>query len=455
MPRALALALAFVLAACATGEPAESREAGRLGRVLLFRPAPPPRAFVFLFSGGEGFGGDLEPAARALAAGGSAVVGVDLGQYLRGLAASDDGCHYVVAELEALSQRLQRELGFEGYQSPLLAGVGAGGTLAYAALAQAPAATLGGAVAVDAAPALATRVPLCAGAAASAATGGGFAYAPDAKLPAPFRTAAGERLDVALAPLLAPEGAAAAASFAGLPVVELPAQRPGALFAVIWSGDGGWRDLDKTIGGLLAERGVPVVGVDSLRYFWKPATPESVARDLARILAAARARWGTSQAVLIGYSFGAGILPFAYNRLPEEERARVVQLSLLGLEPTAPFEFHVTGWLGAEPADARPVLPELLRIAPDLVQCFYGEDEPSTLCRAPELAASERLHTRGGHHFDGDYPALAAKILAGAERRAAARTAAQRDTRPPTPPEIRAATSVSTKAKARPPGDAR
>jgi type IV secretory pathway VirJ component len=455
MPRALALALVLALAACGAGEPAESREAGRLGRVLLFRPAPPPRAFVFLFSEGEGFGSDLEAAARALAAGGAAVVGVDLGQYLRGLAASDDGCHYVVAELEALSQRLQRELGFPGYQSPLLAGAGAGGTLAYAALAQAPAATLGGAVAVDAAPALATRVPLCAGAAARPTTGG-FAYAPDAKLPAPFRAAAGEGLDAALAPLLGREGAApAAASLAGLPVVELPAERPGELFAVIWSGDGGWRDLDKTIGGLLAERGVPVVGVDSLRYFWKPATPESVAGDLARILAAARARWGTSQAVLVGYSFGAGILPFAYNRLPEEERARVVQLSLLGLEPSAPFEFHVGGWLGAEPADARPVLPELLRIAPDLVQCFYGEEEPSTLCRAPELAASERLHTRGGHHFDGDYAALAEKILAGAERRAAARAAAQRETRPPTPPEIRAATSVSTKATARPPGDAR
>jgi type IV secretory pathway VirJ component len=128
------------------------------------------------------------------------------------------------------------------------------------------------------------------------------------------------------------------------------------------------------------------------------------------------------------------------------------------VEPTAPFAFHVSGWLGAEPADARPVLPELLRIAPDLVQCFYGEDEPSTLCRAPELAASERLHTRGGHHFDGDYAALAEKILAGAERRAAAGAAgaaAQRETRPPTPPEIRAATSVSTKATARPPGDAR
>ena len=129
--------------------PPEALEAGRLGKVSLFRAVAPARAFVFLFSDVDGFDPDLAQTAGALAARGTTVVGVDLPQYLRGLAASDDGCHYVVAEIEALSQRLQRELGYERYRSPLLAGVGAGGTLAYAALAQAPAATLGGALSVD------------------------------------------------------------------------------------------------------------------------------------------------------------------------------------------------------------------------------------------------------------------------------------------------------------------
>ena len=449
------LALAFALAACAAEAPPEVIEAGRLGRARLFRPAPPPRALVFLFSGSGGFGADLDTAARELARGGTAVVGVDLRDYLRGLVASADGCHYVIAELEALAQRLERELGFEGYRSPILAGVGEGGTLAYAALAQAPAATIGGAVAVDADPVLRTRVPLCAGAASSAAAGGGFSYAPREDLPAPFRAVADGPLGAAVAPLLGPEAPRGEASLANLPLVELPAEKPAELFAVIFSGDGGWRDLDKTVGGILASRGVPVVGVDSLRYFWKARTPEDVARDLAAILAAYRARWRTPDVVLIGYSFGAGILPFAYNRLPEAERAHVVQLSLLGLESTAPFEFHVTGWFGGSGADDRPVLPELERIDPALVQCFYGEEEPTTLCRAPELAASELLHTRGGHHFDGDYGALAGKILAGAERRRAARAGAQRAITPDTPPEMSAATSLSTKSTARPPGAAR
>jgi type IV secretory pathway VirJ component len=452
--RAALLALILGLAACGAGPPPEIRDAGRLGKVEIYRAQPPPRGLVYLFSGADGPGLRLEGAARSLAKDGATVVLVDLRAYLRGLAASGDGCHYVVAELEALSQQLQREMGYERYHSPLLAGEGAGGTLAYAALAQSPAATVGGAVAVDPAPALATTVPLCAGAPFEPAAGGGFQYGARSDLPAPLRiltsgppdpalraladashgelaSGAGEaegRLVAALRLLLdATGGVSPEAALAGLPIVELPAEPGGPLLAVIWSGDGGWRDLDKTIGGLLAKQGVPVVGVDSLRYFWKERTPERVAADLAAILAAYRARWGAKWTVLIGYSFGAGILPFAYNRLPEAERSRVVQLSLLGLEPQVPFEFHVAGWIGAEGADARPVLPELERIPLARVQCFYGDDEPETLCRAPELRDAERIGTRGGHHFDGNYPALAERILEGARRRMAAQAASGGD----------------------------
>ncbi len=460
-------------------------EAGRLGTVSLFRAAGPKHGLVFLFSDVDGLDADLVQTAGELAARGTTVVGVDLPRYLRGLAASDDGCHYVVAEIEALSQRLQRELGYEGYHSPILAGIGAGGTLAYAALAQSPAATVGGALSVDPAPSLGTRVPLCPGAISSAVAGHGFAYAPRAELPGRLRIATsapasdalralvaadpsaelipaqgadpGARLASALAPLLAPNSAGSgAAALADLPLIEISAQTPGDLVAVIFSGDGGWRDLDKTLAEILARRGVPVVGVDSLRYFWRAKTPDQVARDLAAILAAQRDRGNARGALLIGYSFGAGILPFAYNRLPAAERERVVQLTLLGLDRTAPFEFHVSGWIPGSEGDGPEVLPELLRIDPALVQCVYGDDEEGTLCRAPELARVERIRTTGGHHFDGNYEALALKILTGGERRlAAAHPGDQRVMTPVTPPEIKAATSVSTKGVASPPGAAR
>jgi type IV secretory pathway VirJ component len=51
------------------------------------------------------------------------------------------------------------------------------------------------------------------------------------------------------------------------------------------------------------------------------------------------------------------------------------------------------------------------------VQCFYGEEEPESLCPDPLFDRAERIRTRGGHHFDGDYEALAGRILEGAGRR--------------------------------------
>jgi type IV secretory pathway VirJ component len=130
--------------------------------------------------------------------------------------------------------------------------------------------------------------------------------------------------------------------------------------------------------------------------------------------------------LLIGYSFGADVLPFAVNRLPADERARVVLLSLLGLESHAPFEIEVTGWLGHTDEEAPLVLPELLRFDLSRLQCVYGEEEEDSLCRVPELARAEILRVAGGHHFDEDYEKLAGAILSSAQRRERRRATSRR-----------------------------
>lgn len=417
--------------ACADEVP-RSVDAGRMGRVDLFAPQGDHAGFIYLFSDASGWNRELERSARDIAGAGAAVVGVDLPSYLSGLVATqEDQCHYTVAELEEWSHRLQRELGFEHYRSPILAGVGAGATLAHAALAQSPAATLAGAIGVDPAPALATRVPLCPGAPSRPAHGG-FAYAPASSLPGFWREApasdapALERLTHAVEDALAAAATGRTAELADLPLIEMPAGASASRFAVIYSGDGGWRDLDKQIGQSFAAHGTPCVGVDSLRYFWRSKTPDQVAADLGRIIRHYQAAWSAPDVLLVGYSFGAGILPFAVNRLPDAERAAVLQVSLLGLGPSAPFEIAVTGWLGAVSADALPVPPELAQLDLSRVQCFYGEEEAETLCPDPQLARAEIIRTRGGHHFDGDYEALARRILEGASRRAAPLTSRPR-----------------------------
>jgi type IV secretory pathway VirJ component len=222
-----------------------------------------------------------------------------------------------------------------------------------------------------------------------------------------------------LRPHLDPMSGEAKGAIASLPLVELPAVPHGPILAIIFSGDGGWRDIDKTIAQKLCSDGVSVIGWDSLHYFWSRKSPEQIANDLSLVIDTYASRWGASKVALIGYSFGAGILPFAFDRLTREAKQRVVQISLLGFAPTTDFEISIAGWLG-EPAskDAAPTKPALASIDPSMIQCFYGEEESDSAC--PELGGNgaEIIRVGSGHHFGGDYDALAQDILTGLRRRA-------------------------------------
>jgi type IV secretory pathway VirJ component len=444
-----AAACALVSAACsrtaAPPPPDETLDGGRLGALRLWRPDDPPEALVFLFSDAGGVNPALDRLAADLRDDGAAVLEVDLPQYLKQLRESDDGCHYLISAIEALSQRVQRELGGRVYHTPILAGVGEGGTLAYAALAQSPAATVAGAVSVDPAASLDTKVPLCPGAPARQRAVG-YGYGAKADLPGWWivssRVALPDDLakiankpDVEVSPDASPldrleslvegrlEAGEAPPGLRDLPltVLEPPdydASKPAPFFAIIYSGDGGWRDIDKEIGEKLASEGIPVVGVDSLRYFWTEKTPTRMGSDLAAMIDAYSDRWGTDHLVLVGYSFGAAVLPFAIDALPPEARDQVVEVSLLGLADRADFEIQVQGWLGAKSNNQAPlVLPVLQKLDLSRVQCFYGEEEDDTICPDPALRGAEIVKTSGGHHFGGDYEALAQRIYDGAQRR--------------------------------------
>jgi type IV secretory pathway VirJ component len=114
--------------------------------------------------------------------------------------------------------------------------------------------------------------------------------------------------------------------------------------------------------------------------------------------------------LLVGYSQGADVLPFAINRLPEATRASVRMTALLGPGQKASFEFHVTNWIG--PSGDLPIAPEALKLSAVSTLCVYGLEEKDSLC--PELAPdhARAMPLVGGHHFGGEYSVLAARILA-------------------------------------------
>ncbi len=463
-------------AATAPAPPTETLTYGRFGKVYIYRRTPHPSHVAIFFSGDGGWNLGVVDMAQILADMDTLVVGVNVPAYVGKLNAAKESCTSAAVDLELLSKYVQKTLGLPNYEPPVLVGYSSGATLAYAALVQAPPSTFSGGIGMGFCPDLELTHPFCPGhgiASDPGPKGKGVVFRPATTLEQPWiafqgtidkvcfkddvvkYTAKVKNAETVLLPDVGhgfskankwapqfrqafrkivqgdkPPAAAAPApsaapgttpgkgvpSVADLPLVEVPAKAQGGkMLAVILSGDGGWAGIDKDVAGALSAQGIPVVGWNSLQYFWSAKTPDVAARDLDRILRHYMAVWNRQEVLLVGYSFGADVLPFFANRLPADLLERVRLVSLLGPGKTADFEFHVTDWLGGG-SKGQPVLPEVRKLAGHPpVLCLYGSQESDSLCPQIPPALGKAQVLPGAHHFGGDYDALAALILKAAQ----------------------------------------
>lgn len=433
------------------------------GTVRVYAPPGTPTQVVLFVSGDGGWNLGVIPMARRLQAEGALVVGINIRTFLASLERSGS-CAYPAGSLEELSRAVQLRHGLPEYNAPILVGYSSGATLVYAALAQAPPQTFRGAISLGFCPDVSLRMPLCHGrglVSRPRAKGTGADLEAFGAMGVPWAVLQGD-IDQVCAPAetarfvarvdsgrlvslpkvghgfsvtphwepqyvgayrwiaaettpstpVAVTTAMPARDLAGLGLVEVPARGPGGdLMAVMVTGDGGWAEIDKRVSARLAAEGVPVVGWSSLKYYWTPRTPETAAGDLARILDRYGRLWGKRRFLLVGYSFGADVLPFLVTRLPAELRSRVALLGLLGLSEQASFEFHLAGWLGVE-TGRHSTPPEVARLGATPVLCLRGEDEGGSACRLLHGTAVRSLALPGGHHFGGSYERIADALLA-------------------------------------------
>ncbi len=153
----------------------------------------------------------------------------------------------------------------------------------------------------------------------------------------------------------------------------------------------------------------PYCGWNSLDYFWTPRTPRAAPGTSTRSFDTI-SRHGEESALLVGYSFGADVLPFLTSRLSADVKARIASVGLIGLGSHAAFEFHVSSWLGGGDDQRFPTGPEVRRLAGIPVVCIQGSDESDSGCKG--LAVPPEVETvPGGHHYGGDYAGLVARVL--------------------------------------------
>ena len=198
---------------------------------------------------------------------------------------------------------------------------------------------------------------------------------------------------------------------ANLPLIDVPpAGGSSDTLVVLVSGDGGWAKIDKSMSGVFANEGMPVVGLNSLQYFWTKRTPETASHDLGTIIDTSLSRWKKQNVVLVGYSRGADVLPAMVARLTPDQRSKIRLLALLSPSQHVEFEFHVADWMH-DSKKGLPVEPELAKLTSMKTICVWGDDDTDSLCRGLALPHVRVVTLHGSHHFDGDYAKLARIIL--------------------------------------------
>jgi len=185
----LAALAALLLPQCALVERAGHPQlisAGPFSSIHLYRPRGPARRLALVLSGDGGWSYNIGSIARQLASHATLVAGIDTREWLAHLASVPESCVSPGAELAALAQELEQRYSLTR-QPPVLIGHSAGATLAYVAVAQAPAGSFAGALTLSFCADLDLQKPLCRAAAVpSSPRSGGVRLLPPASLAAPW-----------------------------------------------------------------------------------------------------------------------------------------------------------------------------------------------------------------------------------------------------------------------------
>jgi len=453
--------LALLLSLMITGTPAgiktpQTIQASPFGQVMLINHADQPKGLVILFA-------DEPPQQREGLAGALAELDYTVvlvrPEQVVALSGSDmRSCVDITAAIRSLAHQVISSVSSLAADPPIVVGAGDGASLAYLAAAQARPNELHAAVSIDfhadvpagmtpcrenGWPERSERAPPMTLEPLPHLNAPWFVFQPEAALdqgnspaekflarvpdaqltvikepPAPPYHGASIPEVMALLQWLDPRIAhqvTGTASLAGLPLTEVPSQKPGDdRLVVMLSGDGGWAALDRGVSAVFAAQGISAVGLDSLSYFWKQRTPAETAAAITGIIQWYTEHWKKRRVILFGYSFGADVLPFIVNRLPPPVLARIDCVVFAGLGPRAAFEFHLTNWLSDTPEDGLPVVDEIRHMPAIRTICLYGSDEGSASA-CPELKNTAVIlrELPGDHHFNDDYARVVESSLNG------------------------------------------
>ncbi len=427
------------------------------GKVYVYRPQSSPKNVAVMISGDAGWKSGVTDFAKEFSEMNTLVIGVDILRYFKELRTRKDECYKVAADFIELITFIEKKYDFAEYKPALIMGYSSGATLVYGILAQARPGTFIGGISLGFCPDIELPRLLCETNGLTEridVTGKSYFLKPDAKLGNHWIVLQG-KLDKVCnfdevaefvnqtsdAELIAlsktghgfakwsdfmpqwkdafnrltkssetdPASTTIAEQVKGLPlnITKAKYQDKHKPFALLISGDGGWYSFEQSIADKLATMGIPTIGLDSKKYFWKRKTPEQAASDMTMALNFYSKEWGRDQCLLIGYSLGAEIVPFIVTRLPDEMKSKILSSVLLSPDISTDFEIHISNMLGmGNRQNTYNVTNEIKSMQPVPTLIIFGSGEKTEI---PDLLAGKGpsiIKIPGDHHYKFNVPLI-------------------------------------------------
>lgn len=195
-----------------------------------------------------------------------------------------------------------------------------------------------------------------------------------------------------------------------LPTKEWAATNANPLVFYI-SGDGGFNKFSMSLCGSLNKKGFDVVALNSKSYFWNKKTPEQTSSDISNYLSKKLAGRKNQEIIMVGYSFGADVLPFILNRLSKNIADRVAVSFLIASSGSTDFEIHWSDMFGGNIKRSMDVVNEINQLGNSKVVLIGASDDGNLNVKKITLKKYTREVLPGGHHFDGDTEEIVRVII--------------------------------------------
>jgi type IV secretory pathway VirJ component len=450
----------------------DSLNFGRFGKIIIYHPSKTPTSVALFVSGDGGWEHGVLNMAKDVCRQGALVLGIDAKHYNQSLSKVSADCYYPAADFEELSLMIQKKYKMTTYLKPVLVGYSYGATLVYGILAQAPANTFRGAIAIGFCPDIELKKPLCKGSGLTQhvlVPGVSYYLERTKNLTAPFIVINGVKDKTC-------PFEATAAFLKGMPnaeLITLPKVGHGFKISDGWlkqlnaayskvlttplftekiikpgnqlmdkqhlivlptdmslvtiappvknnlpllfmiSGDGGWTSFDQSLAEALSKKGYLIVGLDAQRYFWNFKSPDRTSSDVSKVISYYMEQYNKRSFVLAGYSFGASVIPFVASRLPVAMKDNLAGVLALSPDVSADFEIHISDMLSiGSDDDVYNVIAENKKIKSLNPICFFGTEEEGNDRKVFADQGIKSYAIPGSHHFNDDYVGVANQLIA-------------------------------------------